>query len=113
MGNRHPCRHKRLEADGIQPYNATVHQVVGDSMIETLPEGIRILVDKGKTTPLVNCMFVIDHSGYLLVKRFKPAGDAVRWSCENPAYDAIVHDPAVTVCGQVRWSVQRFDDNGN
>ena len=98
MGNRHPGGHKRLEAGGIEPYNATVYQVVGDSMIETLPEGSRIFVDKGEITPLVNCRFVIDHSGYLLVERFKQAGDDVWWSCDNPAYDAIVHDPAVTVC---------------
>ena len=92
MGSRHPRRHKRLEADGIQPYNATVYQVVGNSMIKTLPEGSRILVDKGKTTPLVNCMFVFDHPGYLIVERFKQAGHDVWWSCNNPAYDAIVHE---------------------
>ncbi len=101
MGIGRPRGHKRLEVDGIQPYNTTVYQVVGDAMIETLPEGSRILVDKGKTTPLVNCMFVIDHSDYRLVKRFKLSGDDVWWSCDNSAYDAIVHDPAVTVCGQV------------
>ena len=104
---------ERLELDGIDPEQAKVYQVVGDSMAPTLPDGSAIVVDYLRTTPRPNCLFVIYVEGNsLLVKRAVMRGRERWWGCDNPDYAPIPDSDAVKVWGQVRWSMRRFDDDG-
>ncbi|MCY3784553.1 MAG: S24 family peptidase [Chloroflexi bacterium] len=113
MSAPHCFSRQRLAADGIEPYNATVYQVVGDSMLPTLVDGCRVLVDKAKTTPSPNSLFVIADDGSLLIKRFKRVKSRSWWCSDNPEFVPIRHRQSIKVQGQVRWTMRRFDDDGH
>lgn len=82
-------------------------------MLPTLVNASRVLVDKARTTPAPNSLFVIADNGYLLVKRFQRSDAGGWWCSDNPAYERIAHAESIEVVALVRWGMRRFDDAGN
>jgi len=112
LGIPHCFSRQRLASDGIDPKQAGVFLVAGESMVPTLADGGRVLVDKQRTEPKDNCLFVIAYGDDLLVKRYV-ARPGPFWKSDNEAFKPIPHNGSITVQGQVRWSMRRFGDEGH
>lgn len=112
LGIPHCFSRERLAKDGIDPEKAGVFLVAGESMVPTLADGGRVLVDKQRTEPKDNCLFVIACGDQLLVKRFARERRRSFWKSDNEAFKPIPHDQSISVQGQVRWSMRRFGDEG-
>jgi phage repressor protein C with HTH and peptisase S24 domain len=88
-------RHERfplatLRAAGITPGAASVIDVAGDSMMPTLENGDRLLVDRAdRRVPAAGALFVIRFDGALSVKRLVPAGAQIEVRSDNPAWPTL------------------------
>ena len=96
-------RHTRLTRMDIQPEEARIYRVVGDSMFPILPNGASILVDYSRTDLVESQIYVVRSNGSLLVKRAKRWLDQWWWISDNPNWAAIQHEDSMEIWGRVRW----------
>lgn len=93
---------------GIRAGDAAILDVRGDSMVPTLHDGDRILVDRGhRRPPPRDAILVLRVGDELLVKRLTRDGDAWRIRSDN-APDRIVPLPDVEVIGRVVQLIRRL-----
>ena len=93
---------------GVAPGDAAILDVAGTSMVPTLHDGDRILVDRGRRTPGArDAIWVIRIDDELLVKRIVRAGDGWRIVSDNaPERHAAPED--VEVLGRVIQLIRRL-----
>ena len=103
----------RLEAEGIDPANASVFRVRGESMAPTLADGSLILVDYLRDVPRQNRLYVFRSDDALLVKRARWRLAAWWWYSDNPEWEPIPIEASMRVWGEVRWYFRLFDDDGS
>ena len=100
----YPFRRERLsEGEGIDPAQARVYQVDGNSMYPVLPDGSTILVDYQRTMLMENCIFIYRTNGAMFIKRSKKCMDEWWWCSDNPMGGNVLVKKTDTVIGEVRW----------
>lgn len=93
---------------GISPGDAAILDVAGTSMVPTLHDGDRILVDRGQRRPGARgAIWVIRIDDELLVKRLGREGDTWRIVSDNAAERTAPLD-AVEVLGRVVQLIRRL-----
>ena len=76
---------------GVTAAQASMIQVAGESMVPTLLDGDRLLVDRGdRRVPQGGALFVIRRDDGVAVKRLVPRGDRVAVVSDNPAFETLV-----------------------
>ncbi len=109
-GTAMPFRRFRLEQEGIDPEQAAVFRVKGDSMSPTLPDRSVILVDYLRAQLSENCLYVVQIDGSLWPKR-AVRNEGEWWlNCDNPNWAPIRRDDRMHVWGQIRWVGHGFSD---
>ena len=101
----YPFRRKRLiEGEGIDPKQARVFRVKGNSMYPALPKGSVILVDYQRRALAEHRIYVYRTNDAVHVKRAKqcPAGEWW-WCSDNPTGGKTRRKEADVVQGEVRW----------
>ncbi len=93
-----------LSGHGIDPTQCVVIDVLGDSMLPTLPTGSSILVDRARRERRAGRVYVVRSADGLLVKRATPGADG-GWTMtsDNPAYAPVRWEADAEVIGEVRW----------
>ncbi len=109
-GTGMPFRRFRLEQEGIDPENASVFRVQGDSMHPTLPDRSVILVDYLRTELRDNCLYVIRSGDYLVAKRVHRREDGWWLHCDNPDWSPVPWEEQMRVRGQIRWVGHGFPE---
>jgi len=75
---------------GVTASQASMIRVAGESMMPTLVEGDRLLVDVGdRRVPAGGALFVIRREDGVAVKRLVPRGDRVAVLSDNPDFGAV------------------------
>lgn len=89
---------------GVTAAKASMIRVVGESMLPTLVEGDRLLVDVGdRRVPAGGGLFVIRREDGVAVKRLVPRGGAIDVVSDNPAFESATVGPGdVEVIGRPR-----------
>lgn len=100
------------EVLGLQQGNASIVEVMGDSMEPTLYAGDRIIVNQLSTNPSQPGVFVIFDGGETVVKRIEkiPNGDGgqVKLISDNPLHgDYVVDAEAVKIVGRVACIIRK------
>lgn len=99
----------RLSRAGVQPENAALAIVKGDSMFPAINDGATIGIDKGSRSVVDGKIYALDHDGMLRVKRlYRMPLNRVRVVSENSVeYPEEVYslaDPdAPKILGRVFW----------
>lgn len=93
-----------LTAAGVAARHASVITARGDSMMPTIFDGDRLVVDRDdRRVGRTGAIFVLRRDGDLLVKRVARSGDALTIASDNPAYPAIAAPvAAIAVVGRVK-----------
>ncbi|WP_142847252.1 helix-turn-helix transcriptional regulator [Telmatospirillum sp. J64-1] len=81
-------------------------RVSGDSMWETLHDGDHVLVDRTKTTPSRDGIYVLRYGDELLVKRImvRLEGGSIDVISDNPRYPSQTVSPtSLSILGRVVW----------
>ena len=93
-----------LTAAGIAARQASVITARGDSMMPTIFDGDRLVVDRDdRRVGRTGAIFVLRRDGDLLVKRVARSGDTLTIASDNPAYPAIAAPvAAIAVIGRVK-----------
>jgi phage repressor protein C with HTH and peptisase S24 domain len=99
-----PLPRALLRTHGVAPGQASLITVAGDSMVPTLWDGDRLLVNESdRTVPPGGAVFVIRSDDGVAVKRVRRAGAMVEIVSDNAAYPVRVRPAAeVTVIGRAR-----------
>ncbi|MEH3047052.1 S24 family peptidase [Sphingomonas adhaesiva] len=89
---------------GVTAAQASMIQVAGDSMVPTLLDGDRLLVDRSdRRVPQAGALFVIRRDDGVAVKRLVPQGRQVAVISDNAAYPAqVCANGDVEVVGRAR-----------
>jgi SOS-response transcriptional repressor LexA len=93
---------------GLSPQNFTLVEAKGDSMRPVLSDGDLVLVDLRTTSIEDNGIYVIHHSGTLIVKRIQRKLDgSVVIKSDNPVYESEIlgrkQAEDLSVFGRVVW----------
>jgi len=93
-----------LAAAGIAPRTASIIMARGDSMVPTILDGDRLVVDRGDRRVGRNgAILVVRRDGDLLVKRVTAARDTITLTSDNPVYPPIIVPGAeVELIGRVK-----------
>lgn len=103
----------RLSRGGVQPENAALATVRGDSMAPTITDGATIGIDKGCRTITDGRVYALDHGGMLRIKKlYRMPMNRMRVVSENseeyPEEVYSLADPeAPRILGRVFW-VENF-----
>ncbi len=103
----------RLARAGVQPQNAALASVRGDSMAPTITDGATIGIDKGCRTITDGSVYALDHGGMLRIKKlYRMPLSRMRVVSENsdeyPEEVYSLADPdAPRIIGRVFW-VENF-----
>ena len=103
----------RLARAGVQPQNAALASVRGDSMAPTITDGATIGIDKGCRTITDGSVYALDHGGMLRIKKlYRMPLNRMRVVSENgdeyPEEVYSLADPdAPRIIGRVFW-VENF-----
>lgn len=95
-----------LRREGINPKQAVMMLVRGDSMEPLLKEGDAILVDQGSSVPVDGQIFVVRLGEELMVKRLQKSSGGWNICSLNPGYGPIPvlgEQEDFCVYGRVRW----------
>ncbi|MEH3099326.1 S24 family peptidase [Sphingomonas adhaesiva] len=89
---------------GVTAAQASMIRVAGESMMPTLMDGDRLLVDVGeRRVPAGGGLFVIRREDGVAVKRLVPRGGTIEIVSDNPAFDAVTVKLAeIEVIGRAR-----------
>lgn len=93
-----------LDRRGLDPARCAVIGVRGDSMHRTLPDGCSILVDRQRTEPVDEAIFVVRAEGGLAVRRAR-RGAGAEWAfvSERGSRRPLPRAAVAEVIGQVVW----------
>ncbi|WEK41661.1 MAG: S24 family peptidase [Candidatus Sphingomonas colombiensis] len=93
-----------LATAGIAPRTASIIMARGDSMMPTILDGDRLVVDGGdRRMSRAAAIFVLRRDDDLLVKRVARSGDVLTIASDNPAYATLmVPGVEVDVIGRVK-----------
>ena len=103
-----PFRRAWLEAHSIDPEQADVVQVSGESMEPTLPDGCSILVDRNRRELQPKRIYVLRNEDGLVVKRVDRNRDGWWVISDNPAWLPVMLTEEADVVGEVRWLARTF-----
>ena len=94
-----------LKKHGIDPDNASMIEVRGDSMQPTIRPGSMVLVDHKRTRRVKGRFFALRTEDGVLVKRVMKDGDG-GWQLisDNPDYETVPFPKDGKVLGEVRWA---------
>lgn len=97
---------------GVQPTNATVQEVIGDSMEPTLSSGDYVVIDRNDARIGLPGIFAVWDGDALVCKRVEriPGSDPrkVMLRSDNPLHGAYeVAEEDVRIIGRVRWITRR------
>ena len=99
-----PFRKDWLRSHSIDPAQADVVQVSGDSMEPTLPDGCSILVDRSRRELQPKRIYVLRNEDGLVVKRVDRNRDGWWVMSDNPEWAPLFLTEDTDVIGEVRWS---------
>ena len=99
-----PFRRDWLDARSIDPGDADIVSVSGESMAPTLPDGCSILVDRQRREPHEGLIYVMRTDEGLVVKRLDK-DEKGRWLVvsDNPAWPPAPLLYGTDIIGEVRW----------
>ena len=97
-----------LKRHTIDPLNATVMSVAGDSMEPTLPDGCSILVDIQRRTRRRGRIYVIETEDGLIVKRAGREKAGWQLISDNPYWPPAPWPDGSRIVGEVRWAARTF-----
>ena len=100
-----------IDSRGIDPTQAVVISVQGDSMEPTLPAGCKILVDRQRQRRRVGKIYVITTSDGLVVKRLG-RGEGGGWLLvsdnDAPEWPDVPWPDDAVVAGEVKWMAREL-----
>ena len=99
-----PFRKDWLAQHSIDPAQADVVQVSGDSMEPTLPDGCSILVDRSRQELQPKRIYVLRNEDGLVVKRVDRNRDGWWVVSDNPAWLPVSLTDETDIIGEVRWT---------
>ena len=99
-----PFRRDWLAYHGIDPEQADVVRVSGESMEPTLPDGCSILVDRSRRELQPKCIYVLRNEDGLVVKRVDRNREGWWVISDNPAWLPVMLTEDTDIVGEVRWS---------
>ena len=103
-----PFRKGWLAYHGIDPEQADVVQVSGESMEPTLPDGCSILVDRSRRELQPKRIYVLRNEDGLVVKRVDRNRDGWWVISDNPAWLPVSLTEETDIVGEVRWLARTF-----
>ena len=103
-----PFRADWLKERSIDPAQADVVQVSGESMEPTLPDGCSILVDRSRRELQPKCIYVLRNEDGLVVKRVDRNRDGWWVISDNPAWLPVMLTEDTDIVGEVRWLGRTF-----
>ena len=94
-----------LREHSIRPADCNIISVSGDSMEPTIPGGSSIIVDRKRTEPREERIFVMRTEDGVVVKRLSKDEDG-RWQVvsDNPKWETVPMLYDTDIIGEVRWS---------
>ena len=101
-----PFRKDWLAQHRIDPAQADVVQVRGDSMEPTLPDGCSILVDRSRQELQPKRIYVLRNEDGLVVKRVDRNRDGWWVVSDNPAWLPVSLTDDTDIIGEVRWTAR-------
>ena len=107
-----PFRKGWLAYHGIDPEQADVVQVSGESMEPTLPDGCSILVDRSRRELQPKRIYVLRNEDGLVVKRVDRNREGWWVISDNPAWLPVMLTEDTDIVGQVRWCGRLFTEDG-
>ena len=99
-----PFRVDWLKERSIDPAQADVVQVSGESMEPTLLDGCSILVDRNRRELQPKCIYVLRNEDGLVVKRVDRNREGWWVISDNPAWLPVMLTEDTDIVGEVRWS---------
>ncbi len=99
-----PFRADWLKERSIDPEQADVVQVSGESMEPTLPDGCTILVDRSRRELQPKHIYVLRNEDGLVVKRVDRNREGWWVISDNPAWLPVMLTEDTDIVGEVRWS---------
>ena len=94
---------------GLNPNFLSIIEVAGDSMVPTLAEGTKILIDHSSVAPQSKNIYVIRIDNDLVVKRLVKTQETWRVVSDNPDYSAFDLLPYNhQIIGRVAWMSRTF-----
>ena len=103
-----PFRRNWLVQHDIDPAQADIVQVSGDSMEPTLPDGCSILVDRKRREIQPKHVYVLRNEDGLVVKRVDRNRDGWWVLSDNPSWLPLVLTEGTDIIGEVRWCGHTF-----
>ena len=103
-----PFRRDWLRRHRIDPEQADVVTVSGDSMVPTLPDGCQIIVDRHLRELRSGCIYVMRTEEGLVVKRVKRNAQGWWLLSDNPAWAPLFLTEETDIIGEVRWAGRTF-----
>ena len=103
-----PFRADWLKERSIDPEQADVVQVSGESMEPTLPDGCSILVDRTRRELQPKHIYVLRNEDGLVVKRVDRNRDGWWVISDNPAWLPVMLTEETDIVGEVRWAAVTF-----
>ena len=103
-----PFRRNWLVQHDIDPAQADVVQVSGDSMEPTLPDGCSILVDRKRRELQPKRVYVLRNEDGLVVKRVDRNREGWWVLSDNPSWLPLVLTEGTDIIGEVRWCGSTF-----
>ncbi len=97
-----------LRSHSINPEEASIIEVTGDSMEPTLPAGCSVLVDQQRRTRRKGRIYVLQTEDGLIVKRAGREKTGWELVSDNPYWPAVSWPPTAGVVGEVRWVARTF-----
>ena len=97
-----------LKSHSIDPQNATVISVAGDSMEPTLPDGCSILVDHRRHIRRRGRIYVLQTDDGLIVKRAGREKSGWQLISDNPYWPSAPWPDGARIVGEVRWTARTF-----
>lgn len=93
-----------LDRHAIDPTQANVISVAGESMAPTLPNGCSILVDRGKRRRQSGRIYALRTGDGLVVKRLHKKNRRWQLVSDNPDWKPVPWDQEVELIGEVVWA---------
>ena len=95
-----------LDARAIDPTQAVIIGVRGESMEPTLPDGCSILVDRSRRRRRNDHIYVLRTGDGIVVKRLARSADGWQVVSDHPAWETIAWPDDAEVIGEVGWMLR-------
>ena len=101
-------RHDWLDCQAIDPTQADVIKVRGESMEPTLPDGCSILLDRRRRVLRSGRIYVVRTDEGVVVKRLRRDGRRWALTSDHPGWPPRPWPPDADIIGEVRWMARTF-----